>query len=93
MQHGRLYLCHHSILPSFTLSLRLSVYSCPCASFGFSFLERVMASSIRKMVMAASVANLMDFILLMAGSNTPDFTLFAIFPSSRSNPKYLRASS
>ena len=38
----------------------------------------LMKSSIRKMVMAASVANRNDFTLLIAGSTTPALTLLMI---------------
>ncbi len=40
-----------------------------------SVLASVMRSSMRRMVMAASVANWIIFTLLMAGSNTPAATL------------------
>lgn len=47
-------------------------------------------SSILKIAMAASVANLIDFILLMSGSNTPASKLFLTVPLSKSRPEYLR---
>ncbi len=43
-------------------------------------------SSIRRIVMAASVANLRLLILEMAGSSTPAFLLSRTTPSYRSNP-------
>ena len=41
------------------------------------------------MVMAASVANLIIFTLLIAGSSTPASRLFLIFPLTKSSPAYL----
>ena len=46
-------------------------------------------SSILRMVMAASVANLRLLILEIAGSSTPAFRLFLTFPLIRSSPEYL----
>ena len=43
-------------------------------------------SSIRRIVMAASVANLRDLILEIAGSKTPAFLLSLTVPSVRSRP-------
>ena len=41
------------------------------------------------MVMAASVANLREFILDIIGSNTPAFKLFLGAPFVKSRPQYL----
>jgi len=62
--------------------------------FGCSF-SNLIKSSILKMVIAASVANLNEFynisyfklfVLLIAGSNTPALKLFLTFPLKISNP-------
>ena len=47
-------------------------------------------SSIRRIVMAASVANLSDLILDMAGSRTPAARLSLKTPSVKSRPTHLR---
>lgn len=47
-------------------------------------------SSILKIVIAASVANLIEFIFDNIGSNTPALKLFLGFPFIKSNPQYLR---
>lgn len=46
-------------------------------------------SSIRKIVIAASVANFKDFTFEIAGSNTPACLLSRTLPSCKSKP-YLR---
>lgn len=46
-------------------------------------------SSILNIVIAASVANLIYFSLLINGSKIPYSRLFLIFPSTKSNPVYL----
>jgi hypothetical protein len=43
-------------------------------------------SSILRIVIAASVANLRHLILEIAGSNTPNALLSLILPSNKSNP-------
>lgn len=48
-------------------------------------------SSILKIVIAASVANLIEFILEIIGYKTPAFKLFLGFPAIRSKPQYLRS--
>lgn len=47
-------------------------------------------SSIRRMVMAASVANLRELILEIMGSSTPAVRLLRHFPFNRSSPQYFR---
>lgn len=49
-------------------------------------------SSILRMVMAASVANLIELIFETIGSITPAFRLFLGFPLIRSNPQYFKSS-
>ena len=48
-------------------------------------------SSILKIVIAASVANLIDFILETIGSRTPLVKLFFGLPWIKSRPQYLRS--
>ena len=43
-------------------------------------------SSIRKIVIAASVANFKHFTLFIVGSNTPFLKLFTTAPATKSNP-------
>lgn len=45
-------------------------------------------SSILKIVIAASVANLIELILEIIGYKTPDFKLFLGLPAIKSNPQY-----
>ena len=42
------------------------------------------------MAIAASVANLIDFILLISGSKTPASKLFLTVPLSKSRPEYFK---
>jgi hypothetical protein len=46
-------------------------------------------SSILRMVIAASVANLSDLTFEMVGSRTPALRLFLTLPLTRSSPEYL----
>lgn len=54
------------------------------------FLSNLIISSILKIVIAASVANLIHLILLTIGSKTPAFLLFSTFPLIKSNPHHLK---
>ncbi len=51
--------------------------------------DSVIISSILKIVIAASVANLMHLILDTAGSRTPAFTLSLTVPLYKSRPNHL----
>ena len=48
-------------------------------------------SSILRIVIAASVANLSDFTFDIDGSITPCFRLFLTFPLVKSSPEYFKA--
>lgn len=61
---------------------KASSYALPCSCCCCILIM----SSIRKMVMAASVANLIDFTFDMPGSSTPAARLSRHLPSCRSRP-------
>ena len=61
-----------------------------CGLGSYYFLgSNFIKSSILKIVIAASVANLIDFILEIMGYKIPAFKLFFGFPFIKSNPQYL----
>jgi len=65
------------------------IHQCPCLPGISSFFgSNLIKSSILKIVIAASVANFNDLILLIVGSRTPDYKLFLIFPLIKSNPQF-----
>ena len=59
--------------------------ACSCCS-GINLI----ISSILKIVIAASVANLIELILEIMGSKTPALRLFLGLPFSKSNPQYFK---
>merc|ERR1719273_906351 len=78
--YSNILLFHHPLFPQ-----TVHQYYPPSCSG----LTNLIMSSILRIVMAASVANLSDLTLDIDGSSTPAFRLLRILPFVRSSPEYL----
>ena len=75
---------HCALMPM--VPITVLYIQCLCGSSSFCSGASLIMSSMRSIVMAASVANLRLLILQMAGSNTPAFLLSLTVSCMRSRP-------
>ena len=63
-----------------------------CGAWSLCSGESFIMSSILRIVIAASVANLIELIFEIFGSKTPAFKLLRGFPAIKSRPQYFNTS-
>ena len=80
---------HIVVIEWISYFIHLFIYCPGCPWLGFTWTR----SSIRKIVIAASVANRRDLIFDIAGSTTPAAKLSLISPSMRSSPYVFKTAS
>mmetsp|Transcript_8481 Transcript_8481/g.20860 ORF Transcript_8481/g.20860 Transcript_8481/m.20860 type:complete len:278 (+) Transcript_8481:70-903(+) len=79
----------HSFLSVCPLSSLTHSSSSPCRGSGSGMV--LIRSSMRRIVTAASVANLIAFDLVSSGSSTPSFMLLRTLPCTKSKPHHFRS--